>query len=51
MAQDQHNRTIRDKIERLRRRMGEGPEDSGAAEVMKLRNVVKGILDLLADEL
>ena len=45
MAQDQHARTVRDKIERLRRRL-EGPVDAQA-----LVGVLKGILDLLADEL
>lgn len=51
MAQDDDKlRTKRDRIERLRKRLGE-PAESGAEEVMKLRNIIKALLDLLADEL
>jgi hypothetical protein len=38
-------RTVRDRIERLRRRL------DLATNFLELRNIIKGILDLLEDEL
>lgn len=52
MARSDHSdRTKAERIERLKQRMGEQPSNNPAAEVLKLRGILKGILDLLADEL
>lgn len=51
MAQDK--RTVRDRIERLRTRLTDitRADRTTTANDMRLSDIIKGILDLLADEL